>query len=345
MPLKDRVGTDSSIQSDGAQVRNTSPVRVLNARLQDAFGDLGRFDEDLHPKEYGRHGDINPKNILRYRGNIENEDEQSGNLYTVGGTLAIADFGQAELNSFKTKTKRRDVANTMTYRPPECDIATAKIQQSYDIWCLGCVYLEFVAWFLGGRQLLRDFARQRLAPDVFLSGKDTDTFFQVLTNQKRDTFVVKPAVTKFINRLHQHRNCTAYLHDFLELIQHGMIVIKSAKRLSCVELRDRLRIMHNNCRTNTDYATVPVSRSDKDALFETIILPYDNGREIAAYAENIMLEDLATPHDPITERDDHAIAATGQNVRKSPQKIHSYLACCLLVLFLWLYTLYGLYCR
>ena len=98
----------------------------------------------------------------------------------LGGTLKIADFGQAELNSILSKTKPRSVAHTVTYRPPECDLPDAPIRQEYDIWCLGCVYLEFVAWMLGGEILLTRFAKERLAPDYLQNGHSTDTFFQLM---------------------------------------------------------------------------------------------------------------------------------------------------------------------
>jgi serine/threonine protein kinase len=96
--------------------------------------------------------------------------------------LKLADFGQAELNSLLSRTKPRSVANTLTYRPPECDLQDKTIRQSYDIWCLGCVLLEFVAWMLGGKDLMEKFSFKRLAPDVFQFNKKTDTFFQVVTN-------------------------------------------------------------------------------------------------------------------------------------------------------------------
>jgi len=137
-------------------------------------------------RQWGRHGDIKPENILWYR---DAEDEN--------GILKISDFGEAELNSRWNKSRRRSkVANTMTYRPPECDLQPKIIRQSYDIWCLGCVYMEFVTWMLGGVKLWNDFAKKRLTWDVFQSTK-TDTFFEIVKNEDTDVRVmVKEAVTK-----------------------------------------------------------------------------------------------------------------------------------------------------
>lgn len=147
--------------------------------------------EIVQVEQYGRHGDINPGNILWY-------DDSHGDGKILAGTLKICDFGQAELNSLKSRTRQLSVANTMTYRPPECDLQPKIIRQSYDIWCLGCVYLEFVTWVLGGDRLLNKFGVKRKTRDIFLNNQLTDTFFQVVRNPDTNHpgVMIKPAVTK-----------------------------------------------------------------------------------------------------------------------------------------------------
>lgn len=134
--------------------------------------------------KYGRHGDINPQNILWFRDDPEELGETlevlGETLGTLRGTLKIADFGAAEMNSLRSRSGRRDVANTMTYRLPECDLANRTIRQSFDIWCLGCVFLEFVTWTLGGAGLFRSFARKRLSRDRAYGNKKTDTYFELV---------------------------------------------------------------------------------------------------------------------------------------------------------------------
>jgi hypothetical protein len=156
-------------------------------------------DKELPVKQYGRHGDINPRNILWYN----DCDSAEGAL---SGTLKIADFGQAEFNSLKSRTAPRDVANTMTYRPPECDDRLVRneqplIRQRYDIWCLGCVFLEFVTWLLGGERLQEKFGAARMTFDLFAGNHGlTDTFFQIKRNVDSDCHevIVKPEVTQVI---------------------------------------------------------------------------------------------------------------------------------------------------
>jgi serine/threonine protein kinase len=175
--LIDRVDTGSSILSNGVKERPTSPLRSpcesddhslpsRNHQLNDSG--------NAQKKVYGRHGDINPSNILWYD---DGDGDDDG--CTLRGTLKITDFGQAEIHSLQSKTDRRERPNTMTYRPPECDLPDAYMRQSYDIWCLGCVYLEFVTWLLGGRELVKRFKRSRMMTDYFARFTTIDTFYEV----------------------------------------------------------------------------------------------------------------------------------------------------------------------
>ncbi len=117
---------------------------------QTTSGVLGAGDG----KSYGRHGDIKPKNILLFR-----DHEKPGDR----GTLVITDFGLTRFHSAGTKTyfANKNVVATVTYRPPECDMEGCTISRSFDIWSLGCVLLEFVAWYLGGYGLVEEFVQDR----------------------------------------------------------------------------------------------------------------------------------------------------------------------------------------
>jgi serine/threonine protein kinase len=121
---------------------------------------------------FGRHGDIKPENVLLYKNNNDSSDR---------GVLKITDFGLARFHSEKTRSnirKSRLVATTPTYRPPECDMDDGKISRSFDIWSLGCVFLEFIAWHLGGWPSLNAFAQSRKAHDIY--GFNSDQFFEIV---------------------------------------------------------------------------------------------------------------------------------------------------------------------
>ncbi|KAF3041971.1 hypothetical protein E8E12_009261 [Didymella heteroderae] len=245
---------DSSMEGlPGSSARSNVPGISYHAHPP-ITSHVRRNYEHKPDKQYGRHGDINPGNILWYKSN-------SGDLSALSGTLKIADFGQAELNSLKSRTKPRDVANTLTYRPPECDTWTPArkplIRQTYDMWCLGCVLLEFVTWMLGGDELLEEFTSRRDSEDFFQRHVDTtDTFFQVKMNAATGHFeiMVKEAVTQFIDYLHQHPGCTEFFHGLLNLIQGDMLVVDSNERRTCEEVRKALRTMRNRCQWDTDHS-------------------------------------------------------------------------------------------
>lgn len=122
---------------------------------------------------YGRHGDIKPQNVLWFRDPKNNNDR---------GTLKISDFGVAEFNTRNSRSAkpRSQVAISPTYRPPECDLQGGAISRSYDIWTLGCLYLEFITWILGGRELFIEFAERRKTPDLWVDDVLADTFFEIV---------------------------------------------------------------------------------------------------------------------------------------------------------------------
>jgi serine/threonine protein kinase len=189
------VRTDS-MQSNGVRVRPLSPISIWNpchpSHLNGSkFNDNKRTLEAHETIRYGRHGDINPGNILWY-------SDSACERQALSGTLKLADFGEAELNSRQSRTCLRSVANTLTYRPPECDTQTRTIRQSYDIWCLACVYLELITWVLGGQELLEEFTGARKAPDIFHNNDPTDTFFEFVRdpNTHNAEVRIKPAIAK-----------------------------------------------------------------------------------------------------------------------------------------------------
>lgn len=104
---------------------------------------------------YGRHGDIKPQNILWFK--------QDPNNYELG-VLKITDFGVTAFHTAQTtKVMAREVQVTLTYAAPEYDMVTddAFISRPFDIWSLGCLYLEFIIWILLGDQSVEAFAKER----------------------------------------------------------------------------------------------------------------------------------------------------------------------------------------
>ncbi|KAK4464071.1 kinase-like domain-containing protein [Cladorrhinum samala] len=174
---------------------------------------------------YGRHGDIKPENILLFK---DHQDPAHA------GKLAITDFGLARFHHYDTKTyfQHDKIAATPTYRPPECDTDfPIIISPSFDIWSLGCVFLEFITWFLGGGPLVTSFRQQRKAPDALTYGFNMEQFFELMQEEGQETprvrARVKVEVNEFVNDLHSHPECSDTIHDFLDFVMNEMLIVES----------------------------------------------------------------------------------------------------------------------
>lgn len=140
---------------------------------------------------FGRHGDIKPENILWFCDPSKENDR---------GVLKISDFGLTEFASKHSQCYKQNsqIAHSPSYRPPECDLEGAVVGPSYDIWTLGCLYLELITWQLGGWSLLQAFRERRRLRDHMQHGIPTDTFFEIVRCEETNTVgaMIKPKVTK-----------------------------------------------------------------------------------------------------------------------------------------------------
>ena len=110
---------------------------------------------------HGRHGDLKPENILWFKDYQDNDS--SGSM----GVLKISDFGLTRFHGTMSVSNSNveNVGFTGTYRAPEYDIYK-KVSQSYDIWTLGCVILEFATWYLLGWEAVDRFSQSRSTEHV-----------------------------------------------------------------------------------------------------------------------------------------------------------------------------------
>ncbi|KAF7559256.1 hypothetical protein G7046_g4896 [Stylonectria norvegica] len=173
--------------------------------------------QETSAKLYGRHGDIKPENIFLYRDPRDPSDQ---------GTLKIGDFGSAEFNTTQSRSNKANdhIATSRSYQPPECDLISGKISRSYDIWTMGCLYLEFVAWLLGGWELVRHLAVVRKPQGVHSGIPAAAPFYD---SDGHGTAKVKPEVTKFIEEAHAAPKCSQFVHDFLDLIEADLLVVET----------------------------------------------------------------------------------------------------------------------
>ncbi|KAK8090365.1 Cyclin-dependent kinase 1 [Apiospora hydei] len=136
----------------------TSAVRTLHAGSVTTEGE----------RRYCRHGDIRPENILWFRSDTDKY-----------GILVLSDMGVSTFNRTVSRSKKPAiyVAQIPGYHPPESVLAGGEVDRTFDVWSLGCVYLEMMAWALGGYQYLREFREARVfEPNTHVQ---SDIFYKI----------------------------------------------------------------------------------------------------------------------------------------------------------------------
>lgn len=204
---------------------------------------------------YGRHGDIKPENILWF----DDMDENSGQ-----GVLVIADFGLASFHGWESRSKVRPetIGGTITYAPPEVELRS-NISRAYDIWSLGCVYLEFITWLLDGWQYLQTFSAARLEQNG--DGFIDDTFYTVFhdSDAASPKAIVRRGVQSWIKALHDNPKCSGYIHDLLDLISKRMLLVEPDERISSKLLNEELSYMLERATRDPSYLAKPKADSVK----------------------------------------------------------------------------------
>jgi serine/threonine protein kinase len=173
----------------------------------------------LHRTNY-RHGDLKPQNILCFT-----DPSRRGGL-----RLVIADVGLAKVHKEVTDARRgatKTTATSIAYSPPEFDL-DARLDEpasrSYDIWSIGCVFLEFVLWLARGQEDLKRFRSSlRERREGILS-------VPVPFWEDQSTLRLRPEVEATIDYLLDNLTSKSPLHALVEIIQSSVLVIKATSK-------------------------------------------------------------------------------------------------------------------
>ncbi|XDG10299.1 hypothetical protein ABKA04_009914 [Annulohypoxylon sp. FPYF3050] len=187
---------------------------------------------------FGRHGDIKAENILVFM-------TPKGKA-----NLVLSDFGLGSVHHdiSKSNVPKEKVAVTPDFRPPECDMEGGRISRAYDVWTLGCLFLDLLTWYLGGEQLRQDFDEQRMSS--YRGGPETPIYFEVvLTENQKHGYIVKSQVETWFEKLHGHSHCSNFVHEFLDLIEQEMLIVETneKKRARTNVLLQKLQDFHYKC--------------------------------------------------------------------------------------------------
>jgi serine/threonine protein kinase len=230
---------------------------------------------------HGRHGDLKPENILWFKSYKETEE-------TWHGVLKISDFGLTRFRGTQSMSQFEITAVSPTYRAPEYDIVRTA-SQSYDVWSLGCVLLEFVTWYLLGWEGVDTFSkdrttddRQEIPEDVFfnfISIKDQNGKPLIGARAKLSVADVGTSVLLAMNFtillpldtdlpnlqeiqiLYEHKNCSDFLLDLLAFIKEQLLRINPRKRAKCQEIVEKFEELNSYCLNDPDYCMKRVKKT------------------------------------------------------------------------------------
>ncbi|KAF5621995.1 serine threonine kinase [Fusarium sp. NRRL 52700] len=182
-------------------------------------------------KGYGIHGSLTPENILWFT-----NSEGFGAGYKLG-TLKLAGFGHVIVHGIGEDAPK-DFPTSMKYRAPEFDLPKkGGISQKFDIWSLGCVFLEFISWYLKGWEEMESLAIK-------------DAFFIV---DKTGETSINKSVDIEIQSLYDHPDGSQFTNEFLHLIETGLLQIEPELRYTSYYLRSEVKDIWDNCFQDPDY--------------------------------------------------------------------------------------------
>ncbi|KAF2108838.1 kinase-like domain-containing protein [Lophiotrema nucula] len=196
------------------------PIWLQLLGIARALYKVQNFHENSSSNEasrYGYHLDLKPANIL-----VEDS-----------GRLIITDFGQAVFKraTDSTDSRVRGVGGTETYAPPEFDDDANGVNRRYDIWSLGCIFLECLVFVIKGREGLLELDHSRVTVDP-LNGNIDDRFCSY--DGSTGSYALKRRLLDQIERLPKHVQGAAdlgFYQKFLDLVLH-MLDVNPKTRLT-----------------------------------------------------------------------------------------------------------------
>ncbi|KAF2441713.1 kinase-like protein [Karstenula rhodostoma CBS 690.94] len=170
--------------------------------------------------------DIKPENILVfiYQGKVcilRLSDFSCAKVVEIVATIS------GKRDSYKTGSK----PGTPTYRAPE--ISENASSRPYDMWSLGCVFLELLVWYLEGYEALEKFRDSREGSALPNGMTDEGFYHKASTGETQ----LREPVLRKIDEL--RRQCQGDLKDIVDVVP-SLLKIKPKERMDASHLAARL---------------------------------------------------------------------------------------------------------
>lgn len=181
-------------------------------------------------RKSGWHHDLKPENILFFK--------SLGSGY---GVFQVADFGSGKVHTYRSgSVNTRSPNGTLTYEPPEAANEGAT-SRPYDIWSMGCVFLELLIWATCGYSCVKSFRsnrEERKFPGSQTNILKDDAFWQIDVDgnvQRRSS------VDEWFERLHDEmeRKKLQILREVLDLVDR-MLDKDRQTRITALDLWDTI---------------------------------------------------------------------------------------------------------
>ncbi|EHK39456.1 hypothetical protein TRIATDRAFT_253341 [Trichoderma atroviride IMI 206040] len=175
-----------------------------------------------------RHGDIKPSNIL-----CDGPDLGASNK----SILLIADVGLAKKHEEYTRYRPKITTTrhgSITYEPPEVSPKKelGRLSRKYDVWSLGCVFLELIIWAVYGTNGIKTFHKE-------LNKNATPQFWKdrkVHSGEKVHSIVKK----RFKDLKKDLKNLPALAH-LVEFIEEKLLKVSVDERPYSTAVYDKLK--------------------------------------------------------------------------------------------------------
>lgn len=185
-----------------------------------------------------RHGDLKPDNIL----NFKNDDGED--------ILLLADLGVSRFHTVETDLRPNPTqtqATTPSYEGPEVYEYERKglpRRRTYDIWSMGCIFLEFAIWLLYDCEAILSFRHSRDPPYQY--------FYKETGTGRADRH---SKVSEAMNTLRKDPRCegNTAVGDLLDLIDEHLLLVKVESRYSAEELHARIQQIVQDAEENGHY--------------------------------------------------------------------------------------------
>jgi serine/threonine protein kinase len=208
----------------------------------------GRLRDRSTEEKFGTHGKLKAQSILWF--------SETANIDSPG-ILQIAGFTQARLHRLESRSRVDPITMdaSSTCSPAEA-ILGKPVSRAYDIWSLGCIFLEFIIWLLEGSEGTDCFAKAGLKYAGIFDNIADNCFYtpRYLESGRSPAFVeIRESVTAWIKHLHQNQPRSSMADELLDLISQQMLNVIPSERIRSDKLTSELGRILERATENSEY--------------------------------------------------------------------------------------------